>query len=156
MRERTEIIHTPAAAEVTEVTTVPRAATEVDSTEAVAYDPFAVRRLRAHRLNQAIWLLFGLIEALIAIRFVLKMLGANPNAGFAQFIYGITAPFMAPFVNLFPIQQVNGSVFEWHALIALVVWALIGWLVARVAWIMVGETRSAVTTRATSVDTRGY
>jgi hypothetical protein len=153
MHDRTEIIETPAGREVTEVTTA-RPAAAVDRSEAVAYDPYARRRQTAYRLNQAIWLLFGFIEALLAIRFVLKLLGANPNAGFADFMYGITAPLVAPFVGLFGNPAANGAVLELHTLIAMVVYALIGWVIARAAWIMVGENRSAVSTHATSVDTR--
>ena len=41
-------------------------------------------------------MLFGILEGLLGIRFVLGLLGANPTAGFAQFIYRITGPFMAP------------------------------------------------------------
>jgi hypothetical protein len=32
---------------------------------------------------------------------VLRLLGANPNSGFASAIYGITAAFMAPFGGMF-------------------------------------------------------
>src|SRR5690349_19613622 len=64
---------------------------EVDHLESVAYDPYEGRRLAAYRLTQMIYWIFGLIEALILIRLVLKVLGANQTAGFAQFIYGITA-----------------------------------------------------------------
>jgi len=53
------------------------------------------------KLVRAIYLIFGLIEGLILIRFVLKALGANASAGFAQFIYGVTAPLVAPFYGLF-------------------------------------------------------
>lgn len=133
----------------------PHAVAEVDDVSAVAYDPYENRRNAAHRMVQAIWLVFGVIEALIAIRFVLRALGANPAAGFAQFIYGITNPLVAPFVGLFGTPTAaNGSALEPHSIVALLVYALLGWLVAKVAWLLVGETRSAVTTRARTVDTR--
>ena len=157
---RREVVHTtPTRSEVvettprvTEVTTHPSA--YVDRTEAVAYDPYEGRRLAAHRIAQMIYWVFGLIEGLIAIRFVLKALGANPSAGFAEFIYGVTAIFVAPFVGLFGSPQTQGSVLELNSLIALVVYALLAWLLARLAWILVGDTRSAVTTRSTSIDSR--
>jgi hypothetical protein len=83
---------------------------------------------------------------------VLKALGANPSAGFAQFIYGITNVLVAPFVGLFGSPQAQGSVLELNSIIALVVYALVAWLLGRLAWILVGETRSAITTRSTSID----
>jgi hypothetical protein len=163
MEDRTEIIETTprrttdgadSTPRVTEVTTTPRPAASVDRVESVAYDPYENRRLMAMRVTQLVYWVFGLIEGLIAIRFVLKALGANPSAGFAQFIYGITNVLVAPFVGLFGSPQAQGSVLELNSLIALVVYALVAWLLARLAWILVGETRSAVTTRSTSIDSR--
>jgi YggT family protein len=162
MEDRTETIETtPTTREVTsvprtttEVRSVARPAADVDRVESVAYDPFANKRLVAYRTTQMIYWIFGLIEGLIAIRFVLKALGANPSAGFAEFIYGITAPLVAPFAGLFGNPAVQGSVLEVHSIVALIVYALLAWLLAKLAWIMVGDTRSAVTTRSTSVDSR--
>jgi uncharacterized membrane protein len=158
--ERTEIIETPTpsvpAARVTEVNTVaapgPRA--RVDQQDTVAYDPYANRRIAAYRVTQLIYWIFGLIEGLILVRLVLKVLGANPNAGFAEFIYGITAPLVAPFVGLFGNPQASGSVLELTSIVALIVYALVAWLLGRLAWILVGEHRSAIETRSTSVDSR--
>jgi hypothetical protein len=115
-------------------------------------DPYRARRSRAYRLQQAIYLVFGIIEALIAIRFVLEGLAANPNAGFAQFIYGITAFFMAPFVGLFGMPHFGTSVFEWSALVAIVIYALLAALLVRLAWLAVGETRQGSITHTESVD----
>ena len=145
---------TPVHTSTTEVVAAPAPAVEVDRTTATVYDPFAERRHSSYRMVQAIYLLFGIIEGLIVVRVVLRALGANPQAGFAEFIYGLSAPFLAPFVGLFGSPQAGGSVLEVHSIVALVVYALVGWLLARLAWVLFGETRSAVATRASSVDTR--
>ncbi len=79
-----------------------------------------------YRGTQIVWYIFGLIEVLLAFRFVLKLLGANPEAGFTSFIYGITYIFAAPFLNVFGITRVAGSVFEWTTLLAMFVY----WVVA--------------------------
>jgi uncharacterized protein YggT (Ycf19 family) len=110
--------------------------------------------MTAYRVTQLVYWIFGLVEGLIAIRIVLKILGANAGAGFAEFIYGITSPLIAPFNGLFGNQVAQGSVLELSSIVALVVYALLAWVIGRLAWIMVGETRSAVRTRATSIDTR--
>jgi len=162
MEDRTEIMETnPRRTEVvdstprvTEVTTSPRSAASVDRTESVAYDPYENRRQAAMRVTQLVYWIFGLIEGLIAIRFVLKALGANPSAGFAEFIYGMTGILVAPFVGLFGNPQSGGTVLELSSIVALIVYALVAWLLGRLAWILVGETRSAVTTRSTSFDSR--
>ena len=149
---RTEVVNT--TPHVTEVKDTARPSSAVDRTESVAYDPFENRRLIAHRLTQLIYWLFGLIEGLIAIRFVLKALGANPSAGFADFIYRVSGILVAPFMGLFGNLQSQGSVLELNSIVALIVYALIAWLLARLVWIAVGETRSAVTTRSTLFDSR--
>src|SRR5438876_7558238 len=97
----TETVVTSVPTSNTVVTSAPATTAAVDRTDAVAYDPYAGRRRSSFRLVQAIHLLFGVIEALIAIRIVLRALGASPDAGFAQFIYGITAPLIVAFVGLF-------------------------------------------------------
>ena len=131
--------------------TEPAVATE--HVETVATDPDAPRRGAASKVRQAIYLIFGIIEGLIAIRFVLRALGANPDAGFAAFVYGATAPFLVPFVGLFGTPQYNGSVLELHAIVAIVVYALLAWVLAKLAWLLLGETRSGVRTHASRVDT---
>jgi hypothetical protein len=166
MEERTEVIETtpdrPVAREVrtvapgtrTEVYTTDRPAAAVDRAETVAYDPYAGKRMAAYRVTQMIYWIFGLIEGLIVIRFVLKALGANPNAGFAEFIYGITYPLVLPFVGLFGTPQAQGSVLEIHSIVALIVYALLAWLLGKLAWIIVADNRSAITTRSTQIDSR--
>jgi hypothetical protein len=126
-----------------------------DRTEATTYDPYGGRRAMSTKLVRAIYLIFGLIEALLLIRFVLKALGANAEAGFAQLIYGMTGPLVAPFLGLFGSPQAaSGATLELHTLIALVIYALVAWLLARGAWLMFGEGRSASVARTDTVQTR--
>jgi YggT family protein len=89
----------------------------------------------------------------IVIRFVLRLLGANAEAGFAALIYRISTPLVAPFVGLFGTPQFNGNVLEFEAIIAVVVYGLIVWGLAKLAWLLLGETRSGVRTQSRSVDT---
>ncbi len=80
-----------------------------------------------YRGTQVVWYIVGIVEALLAFRFVLKLLAANPSAGFTSFIYGATYPFAAPFLNVFKMSRVEGSIFEWTTLLAMLVF----WLVAQ-------------------------
>ena len=79
-----------------------------------------------YRGTQIVWYLLGLLEILLAFRFVLKLFAANPEAGFSSFIYGITYVFTAPFLSVFRISHVAGSIFEWTTLLAMFVY----WVVA--------------------------
>ena len=79
-----------------------------------------------YRGTQVVWYILSIVEVLLAFRFVLKLLAANPAAGFTSFIYGITYIFAAPFVSVFRLTQVSGSIFEWTTLLAMVVY----WIIA--------------------------
>lgn len=78
------------------------------------------------RGTQIVYYVFSVLEALLVFRFALKLMAANPEAGFSSFIYGITWPFTAPFLAVFPRTIVEGSIFEWTTLLAMLVY----WLIA--------------------------
>ena len=80
-----------------------------------------------YRGTQIIWYILGLLEILLAFRFVLKLLAANSSAGFSNLIYTLSYPFAAPFLNVFKVSKVESSIFEWTTLLAMSVYALIGW-----------------------------
>lgn len=84
-----------------------------------------------YRGTQIVWYIVGILEALLAFRFILKLLGANPTAGFTDFIYSVTYPFAAPFLSVFNITKVEGSIFEWTTLLAMGVYWLIALAIIR-------------------------
>lgn len=114
----------------------------VEHTEVVDRDPYAGQRSAAYKVMQAVHLIFGVVVGLVGIRFILKALGANPNADFAAFMYNLTQPLVAPFVGLFGTPQADGVVIEPHSLVAIIVYALIGWVLGRLVWVIMGETRT--------------
>ncbi len=79
-----------------------------------------------YRGTQVVWYILGLLEVLLLFRFLLKLLGANPAAGFTNFIYDVTYLFAAPFLNVFRITRIEGSIFEWTTLLAMIVY----WIIA--------------------------
>ena len=93
-----------------------------------------------YRGTQIVWYILGLLEVILAFRFVLKLLGANSAAGFTSFIYGITQPFAAPFLSVFKITRVEGSLFEWTTLLAMLVYWLIAWAIVKL--FLMGKTVS--------------
>lgn len=93
-----------------------------------------------YRGTQVVWYIVGIIEVLFAFRFVLKLLGANPTAGFTNFIYAITYPFALPFLSVFRVTHVEGSVFEWTTVLAMFVYWLIGWGIVKM--LVMGKTVS--------------
>lgn len=93
-----------------------------------------------YRATQIVWYILGLFEVLLAFRFILKLLGANPDAGFTNFIYSITYPFAAPFLSVFNISKVQGSVFEWTTILAMFVYWLIAMAIVKL--FLIGKTVS--------------
>ncbi len=85
-----------------------------------------------YRGTQIVWYILGLLEAFLAFRFVLKLLAANPTAGFSNFIYSVSHPFAVPFLNVFRVSKVEGSIFEWTTLLAMSVYWLIAWGIVRI------------------------
>ena len=81
--------------------------------------------------TQIVWYLLSLLEVLLAFRFVLKLTGANPEAGFTSFVYGLTWPFTVPFLAVFPKTTVQGSIFEWTTLLAVLVYWMIALAIIR-------------------------
>lgn len=84
-----------------------------------------------YRTTQIVWYIVGVLEVLLGLRFALKLLAANPGAGFTKFIYGITQLFAGPFLYVFQPSQVNRNAFEWSTLLAMTVYGLIGWLIVK-------------------------
>lgn len=93
-----------------------------------------------YRGTQIIWYLLGLLEALLAFRLVLKLLGANAGAGFTDLIYTATSIFVAPFTAVFRVSKVEGSIFEWTTILAMFVYFLVAWGIIKL--LVMGKTVS--------------
>jgi hypothetical protein len=93
-----------------------------------------------YRGTQIAWYILGLLEILLLFRFVLKLLAANPDAGFSSFVYGVTYVFSAPFLSVFRITNVDGNIFEWTTLLAMLVYWILAWGIVRL--LLIGKTVS--------------
>jgi hypothetical protein len=100
----------------------------VEPVEPVATETRAVQPSGRVMAKRIIWFVTDVILVLLAFRFVLALLGANPSNGFANFIYDASHPFVAPFFSLFSYNQQFGvSRFEVYTLVAMLVYLVIGW-----------------------------
>lgn len=86
---------------------------------------------RIYRREQIVYFVFGVIEVLIILRVILRLLAANPDAAFTSLIYTLSGPFIAPFEGVFPTPRSSGSVLELSSLLAVIVYALLAYLIAR-------------------------
>jgi uncharacterized protein YggT (Ycf19 family) len=80
-----------------------------------------------YRTTRIVWYIFGAIEALLAIRFILRALGANTDAAFTQFVYATSHIFLAPFQFVFGTPFIGGAALEFSTLLAMAVYWLIAW-----------------------------
>jgi hypothetical protein len=108
------------------------------------------------RAMQLVYLFFGVIDGLLLIRLVLKLLGANPHAGFSSWIYSVTGFFLVPFKNLLPTIGNEQSVLEMSVVVAILVYALLGWAVARFVTILFFRNITVARRRSGGLRPRGY
>ena len=94
------------------------------------------QRLISFKTSHLIWLALGLVEALIAARIVLKLIGANSASPFAALIYEISYIFLFPFEGLVGTPTAGGAVLELSSIIALIVYALLAWGIERIVRVL--------------------
>ena len=76
------------------------------------------------------------VEAIIALRIVLRVLGADPLAPFTRFMYGVSGGLVSPFRGgtggtdhpVFADPLVNGHPFELSSLLAMGVYLVLAYL----------------------------
>lgn len=82
-----------------------------------------------------IWYIYGLFAIILAMRFVLKLTGANPANSFVDFIYSVSGVLSAPFDSIFGVTKATGTrvtaVFEPSILVAIAVYALVAWGISK-------------------------
>jgi len=120
------------------------------ATEQVSFDAAAERRMGMFRSTRIIYSVLALLEILLGLRFILKLIAANPDSGFAWFIYGITGLFVKPFTDLVSNWSTGEMIIEVTTLIAMAVYALVFWGLVRVIRIVADRPSARSVTRTTS------
>lgn len=124
-----------------------RETTEVYETDEV-HTPQATRTVRTTdraggslMLYRIIWLIAGIIIALLALRVILLLLGANEAAPFVGFVYALSSVFAWPFYGIFGYTPHYGqSVLEISSIVAIIVYALIAWGLGKLATLTTSRT----------------
>lgn len=127
--------------------------TEVKETRTTSNEPTVVRETRIADSQTAdsrttahnvVYFILGIIETLLAIRFVLRLFGANPASSFVNLIYSLSDILLAPFVGIFSSATTRGAettgVFEPATLIAMAIYALLFWGIVKL--IAINQKRS--------------
>lgn len=83
--------------------------------------------------------LLDFIIVLLAVRFLLRLAGANPGTPFVNFMYSLTEPLVAPFRGIFPTFGIGPGIIDWAALLAMIVYAFLIWAILRLIRILFSE-----------------
>jgi uncharacterized protein YggT (Ycf19 family) len=89
-------------------------------------------------VTRVLTLIFTVLETLLLIRFVLKVLGANPAQPLVAGLYAITEPLVRPFQGIWP-RTDSPVVFDLPALLAIVFLFLIAALVVALVRALAGN-----------------
>jgi len=117
-----------------------------------AHEQGREQRIATFKITQLIWLMLGILEGALALRFVFKLIGVNAANAFATLLYNVTGIFVAPFASLTGAPAAGGMVLEFSTFIAMVVYLLIGWVFERIVYVLFYRPRGPVSTRQTVVD----
>ena len=79
------------------------------------------------RAAAIVGLIVGVVDILIAARFLGKLFGASTQSAFVSFIYTVSGPLVAPFQGIFGNGGSKANSFETADLVAIAVYAVIGW-----------------------------
>jgi uncharacterized protein YggT (Ycf19 family) len=93
--------------------------------EAVSTERELGRGRTAARISQVVDYVFYLIYGLIALEFLLGLMGARASNGFVQFIGAVTRPLLAPFERIVGTPSSGAFHLQISYLFALVVYILI-------------------------------
>lgn len=115
-----------------------RVSTDVDQSGAVTKERSRTVKTNPESKTTAInliWYVYGFIAALLGIRLIMKLFGANSANSFVDLIYNLSGVFSAPFDGIFGVARAEAgttqSVFEPSILVAVAVYALIAWGVVK-------------------------
>jgi hypothetical protein len=116
----------------------------VVETKSSQSEPEREQRIFTFKATQLVWLMFGILEALIALRIGLKLIGANPESPIVVLIYGFTYLFLFPFEGLVTSPSMGSMVLELSSIFAMLIYGLIAWAVERTVWLIFYRPRGPV------------
>jgi hypothetical protein len=117
----------------------------VTEAKSVQREPGLTRRFLSFKATQIILLSFSILEILIALRIILKLIGANPDNPTVALIYGFTSLFLIPFAGLIKSPTTNGMILETSSIFAIVIYALTAVAFEKLIWVISSRPRSPQT-----------
>lgn len=111
--------------------------------QSVSHTPkLSPRQIMLRKFTRFIWWGTGVVEGMIGLRVVLRLMAANPNNPFANFVYSFTNVFLWPFAGLTAQPSSGGVVLEISSVIAMIVYLLLAWVFIEFLWLVMGRERA--------------
>ncbi len=109
------------------------------NTSPVRNNPEQISRKKLSRkLHEVLVYLYAAIAVLLLSRFIFSMVAARNVAPFVDFVYQLTYPLMIPFANMFGVIQSGPYRLEFEIFVALIMYAVIFFGVAKLIDIIFG------------------
>lgn len=122
--------------------------THTDNGETVISTTRAANATNSETTEYIIYFIFGVVEALLALRLLLKLAGASLTSSFVGLIYGITGIFIAPFEGIFRRAFTAGiettSVLEPSTIVAMVIYSILALGIVKLVRIYSGKQQSSI------------
>jgi hypothetical protein len=111
---------------------------EVESVETRQEEARTIRYAIGKLMDFLAWFT-AVLEVTLVIRFLLKLIGADPGNLFAGFLYALTDIILFPFKDIVSSPSVHPpyQAFEWSTLIAMAIYALLFWAIRRFLLILI-------------------
>jgi hypothetical protein len=97
------------------------------------------RQVMLRKFTRFLWWGTAVLEGFIGLRVLLRMMAADPNNAFANFIYSFTNVFLSPFSGLTASPQSSGIVLEISSVIAMLVYLLLAWVFIELLRLILGR-----------------
>ena len=112
-------------------------------------DHAAERREAVTKVTQFIWTLGMINQFMLGLDVLLKLIGANPGNAFASLVYAFRDLMVLPFESLIANPAYENIVLDVKALIAMVVYLFLTWMVTQFIWVIFNQfytqTKTVVT-----------
>ncbi len=99
------------------------------------------------KLNDYLLWFLTVLEVTLMVRFMLKLIGADPNNLFAGFLYALTDILLYPFNGIVPSTKLGTqgiAIIEWSTLIAMAVYFLVFYALRRFLRILISGPEEPV------------
>ena len=92
-----------------------------------------VRSVAEHRLKQVIWLVVGVVDAVVSLDFLFRLIAAS-NTGVAHLVFIAGSWLAGPFDGIFAsVPRISGLTLRWSDPLVVAFATIVGWQVVRVA-----------------------